>query len=630
MSTINLLFTTLYLAAAGGCVVLWYKRDKSSSSQINISNVSFNKLYTILLPIAVVILGGLLRLYKLGDIPMGLHQDEASIGYEAYILSTFGIDRNGYRFPVYPITYGSGGGSPLMIYLNVITTFLFGSGVTTLRALPAVLGILTLPLFFLTIQKLSSSSIKTSENVNSLQNINGEYIWIPLVSLCIITFSPYHLMLSRWSLDSNTTPFWIILSLFLFTQGMSLQKDFSSFENVGTLFQARDKKKRELLHSSDVKATLLFALSAVCYALSLYSYGATTIIIPIHLLIISIFCVKTGRMTPFQMILGIILFILFLLPLILFYAVSFFGLPQIITPAFTINALTSKRSVFASGSGFMLAIVKSIITMVKNLTVGNSSEQILNYIPGFAPLFSFTFPITIAGMVASFIRAKRGECLDVFMISLFIPSFVFGLFVEEDINRMVVLFIPVMYFLARGYIFVTSEFIMIEKATANKTLRTLMIACKSAAPAIFFVAAALFVSTYFEDYNRMTTDAFMPGYGEACNYANDAAADDKLIYSTYSHLSAPYMIALYYTKTSPYEFMETVHYRDDSSEFRIADSFGKFVFGLPEDFKDKSGFYLDDGNVFILHRDDLSENEITADGSKYKFSYFGNFVVVTN
>ncbi|WP_026670631.1 hypothetical protein [Butyrivibrio sp. AE3006] len=630
MSKINLLFTLLYLAASGGCVVLWYKRDKSSSSQINISNVSFNKLYTILLPIAVVVVGALLRLYKLGEIPMGLHQDEASIGYEAYILSAFGIDRNGFRFPVYPITYGSGGGSPLMIYLNVITTFLFGSGVTTLRALPAVLGIITLPLFFLTIQKLSSTSIKTSENINSLQNINGEYVWIPLVSLCIITFSPYHLMLSRWSLDSNTTPFWIILALFLFAQGMTLQKDFSSFENVGTLFQTRDKKKRQVLSSSDVKATVIFALSAICYALSLYSYGATTIIIPIHLLIISIFCVKTGRMTPFQMILGIILFILASMPLILFYAVSFFGLPQIVTQVFTINALTAKRSVFASGSGFMLAIAKSFITMVKNLTVGNSSEQILNYIPGYAPLFTFAFPMTIIGIIASFIRAKRGECMDIFIISLFVPAFIFGLFVEEDINRMVVLFIPAMYFLARGYIFTTSEFILIEKSTASKAIHAMMIACKAVAPAIFFIGAVLFIKTYFGEYNKMSAEAFMPGYGEACSYANEAAADDKLVYSTYSHLSAPYMVALYYTKTSPYEFMETVHYRDDNSEFRIADSFGKFVFSLPEDFDKAFGSYLDDGNIFILHRDDIAENEIDTDNSKYKFSYFGNFVVVTN
>ena len=51
MSTINLLFTLLYLAVAGACTVLWYKRDRGNGTQINISNVSFNKLYTISLVI---------------------------------------------------------------------------------------------------------------------------------------------------------------------------------------------------------------------------------------------------------------------------------------------------------------------------------------------------------------------------------------------------------------------------------------------------------------------------------------------------------------------------------------------------------------------------------------------------
>ena len=72
----------------------------------------------------ILVISAFLRLYKLGEVPLGFQQDEASIGYDAYTLANYGIDRNGYAWPVYPITWGCGGGSPLLIYLNVIRKIL--------------------------------------------------------------------------------------------------------------------------------------------------------------------------------------------------------------------------------------------------------------------------------------------------------------------------------------------------------------------------------------------------------------------------------------------------------------------------------------------------------------------------
>ena len=104
------------------------------------------------LMIVLILAGAALRLVSLGIIPHGLNQDEASIGYDAFTLAAYGMDRNGYVWPVYPITWGSGGGSPLMIYLAVLTTKLFGRSILSLRSTPAVLGVLTIPLFTLTVR----------------------------------------------------------------------------------------------------------------------------------------------------------------------------------------------------------------------------------------------------------------------------------------------------------------------------------------------------------------------------------------------------------------------------------------------------------------------------------------------
>ena len=147
---------------------------------------------------ALMLAGGTaLRFVNLAALPDGLQQDEASIGYEAYCLANYGIDRNGYHWPVYPITWGSGGGSPLMIYCNVLTTKLFGSCVTSIRMVPAFFGSLTLVLFFCLLLRLYGR--KTA-----------------LAGLAILSLTPWHLMLSRWSLDSNTAPFFELIAVSVF------------------------------------------------------------------------------------------------------------------------------------------------------------------------------------------------------------------------------------------------------------------------------------------------------------------------------------------------------------------------------------------------------------------------------
>ncbi|MCR5657455.1 MAG: hypothetical protein K6G06_08325 [Butyrivibrio sp.] len=621
MSVLSISLTVIYVILTALALYLYFTRDKSAFSQLNILNVTFNKILTTVLPIAIIVIGTLIRFYNLAIIPAGLHQDEASIGYEAFILANYGIDRNGLTFPVYPITYGSGGGSPLMIYLNAIFCKLAGSSAFTLRFIPAFLGSLTLIVFFFVVKTLSSESIKDSSKANTMQYVNGEYLWIPLISLTVLSLSPWHMMLSRWSLDSNTTPFWICLALLLFALACKKQKEATAFGHMGNLFSGKYKKKGQILRASDPVANLLFGLSAFVYALTMYSYGAATIVIPLHIIILCIYCINTERMTGAQATIGIITFLIFSAPLILFYAVNYLGVPQIITPFFTITRFTAKRTVFAGGSGILVTLAKNFMVMVKNLSIGNSAEQIVNYLPGYPPLLAFTFPVTLTGLVISAIRAKRGEALDVFWMSLFVPSFIFGLFVEEDINRMTITFLPVVYFMTRGYIFITNEFIYIEKGAVSKVVKLAAIAVKSVAPAIFMVGCMLFLKDYFTTYNNLSSEAFMPGYGQCCRYANELIKGDSKIYSTYEHVSAPYMVALFYTKTPPADFIQTVHYKDENAEFRIADSFEKFNFGLPGDYKDNLKKYLDEGNIFILHRSELSEFD-NMDLNVYSFADF--------
>ena len=137
----NYIATAAYILLGVAALCFSLKRQKKGGKYLSDS-------VTAVLFIIIMLLAAFLRLYKLGEVPYGLQQDEASIGYDAYTLAKFGIDRNGYHWPIYPITWGCGGGSPLLIYMNVISISLFGTGIYKLRLIPAICGILTVALFY--------------------------------------------------------------------------------------------------------------------------------------------------------------------------------------------------------------------------------------------------------------------------------------------------------------------------------------------------------------------------------------------------------------------------------------------------------------------------------------------------
>ena len=66
------------------------------------------------------------RLFRLSSLPEGMHIDEVSIGYNAWTLSQYGVDRYNVSFPIYFNNAGSGQ-SGLFIYIAAIISKIFGT-----------------------------------------------------------------------------------------------------------------------------------------------------------------------------------------------------------------------------------------------------------------------------------------------------------------------------------------------------------------------------------------------------------------------------------------------------------------------------------------------------------------------
>ena len=112
-----------------------------------------------------------------------------------------GMDIWGNRLPVWFPAWGSGMNA-LYTYLAIPVIWLFGLDSVTLRAVGAVFGILTLPVAY------HATRLYFGRDA-------------ALITMGLLAVLPWHVMSSRWALDSNLAPFWFTLGLY--TIGKAIQ-----------------------------------------------------------------------------------------------------------------------------------------------------------------------------------------------------------------------------------------------------------------------------------------------------------------------------------------------------------------------------------------------------------------------
>ena len=555
----------------------------------------------------VFALGCFLRFYHLTTLPDGLNQDEASIGYEAFSLAFYGVDRYGNPFPVYPITWGSGGGSPLLIYLTALSFKLFGVSVFVLRGTVAFFGCLTLPLFYLLVKEAKSSLSGLQSSPTGLQSSPTG-----LLGMLLLAIAPWHILLTRWTLDYGLIPFTFGLAILV------------------------------LMKAARRQSTGLYVLASALAALNMYSYGSANIVIPVFLLLCVFFLMRGKILSIRQLFLCMLMFLLVCAPLFLFYFINVCKLPEIITPFFSVERFRSDHtaSVFLSFSDLFLRGegIKNSKELLLYLSVGVENGEYYTYMPGYWTFYVFTFPVTLVGFVVSLKRMREGRREALFAVqnkaanahsashslsgtvaaeeivfAAFLASFLFGLTVRISVNHIIMVYLPLLYYTVCGY----DAFMRVAAYSASgkaggrreKFGRQIFLF-----PALTLLVGFLFfVRDYYGGrYNALCADSiFFRGYGEACVYAEEAGKKEAgspsaLIYSTNTNLISPFMIAVFYTRMPPATYVKTIHYKDLHSEFLVADAVGKFRFGLPEDIKErlKSGA---DPNVYLLNRQEEQE-----------------------
>lgn len=186
--------------------------------------------------VLIIFLAAVLRFYKLGQIPPGINWDEASIGFNAYMVSQTGRDEFGEKFPVAFRSYDDYRAS-LPIYLLALTFKFLPVNEWSLRFPSAFLGTFTVLLtYFLTKELFKKTPFGIS---------------LALLSSFLLAISPWHIHFSRFIIEANIAVFFVVGGILFFLK----------FAN------------------SDFKATwhliLFSSLSALFFSGSLYAYHST-------------------------------------------------------------------------------------------------------------------------------------------------------------------------------------------------------------------------------------------------------------------------------------------------------------------------------------------------------------------
>lgn len=454
----------------------------------------------------IVIFALFVHLYRLDEIPFGINVDEIGMGYDAYCLGNWGIDRYFDSFPVYLTNYG-GGQSALYAYLDIIPIRLLGLNITAIR-LPGVLLYVVGILFGACTFGLISDSCGQSDQAKAL------------FYLFLTAILPVYVMLFRIGMDCN-----LMLA-------------------VGTIFFYY------LIKASLSGKNRHFLAAGIFGGIILYTYAIAYIVMPLLVIAYLIFMIYTQRIKmknvfAFGMPIAILAF-----PLILVQLVNMFDLDPFRLGVFTITKLPNYRSGEIS---FKNISVTSAVTTIKSIF----GYDILRYnsLPAFGTIYYISIPFAVVGLVRSIgvsVKAFRQKtfCQEYLYLCWFVILFVTGCCTVANTNKMNAAFVSVVYFIVEG-VFVTAAWL------ENKVLRKVTL---GVVLALYAVLAVCFFGYYFggqyqADYGDM--EFFSYSFKEPLQFVmNDAKLSEKVTYMNAHEQTYPYFLEA--TKMSPYEYQETV------------------------------------------------------------------------
>lgn len=442
------------------------------------------------------------HLYRLGEIPFGINVDEMGMGYDAFCLGNYGIDRYFNSFPVYLTNYG-GGQSALYAYLDILPIKIFGLNAAAIR----LVGVF-----------MYAAAVFFGYRTYLLVQEKGKAVFY----LFLTAILPVYVMLFRIGMDCN-----LMLA-------------------VSTIFFYF------VIKASDTGAVRYFILSGVTGGLVLYTYAVSYIVMPVFLLCWLGYMIWMKRIhVKHVLALGIPLAVL-AFPLILVQIVNMLDRDSFRLGIFTITRLSNYRSGEISIKNISLSSAAAALKSI-------FGYDILRYnsLPEFGTIYYLSIPFALAGVIRCICVSlesfkKRIFCREYLYLCWFAVVFFIGCCTVANTNKMNAAFLSVTYFIVEGVFWCASWLGTLLKKKKDVIIG--VITGLYAVSAVFFFIY-YFGGQYRADYDNM--EFFSYSFREPLAYAmEDDELSRKIIYMSAHEQTYPYFLEA--TQMSPYEYREAV------------------------------------------------------------------------
>jgi hypothetical protein len=497
----------------------------------------------------ILAIGVFARTWQFFTLPPGLHQDEASIGVDAFYLYKYGIDRNGFSYPVHLVSWGSGQN---VLYAYLLIPFIASLGLKAyVIRIPILLsGIFTLPLIYF-IGKWT---------------VDRKF---GLLAMFCIAISPWHILLSRWGLESNLLPFFFALG-YLF------------------LLKAIDDWR-------------WFLPASFFFGICLYVYGTAYLVVPIFLALTAAVFLRAHILNFRRLVIGLLLLFTVGWPILLFVLVNLLKLQTLYLGPISIPRLPTISRFEGLGAMFqgnILPALQNYALALFNLLMFQDDFRSRNVFPPYGYFYTVTFPFALVGAGLLFGNMERKKVPTLLLFSWLFVGIVLGVLEPVIINRINIIFIPLILCVAYCVYWFGQRYRIVLPLTVCALL----------------IAFCFFTKDYHgADYRQEIGREFYDGLIPAIDFARQSNGGPICI-TTYK-VYMPYIFVLYTEQMSPFAFMNQVKYIDESAPLREVRSLGRYTFGLD------SCKAVADTSFILFYKEKLPYK------GDYHRESFGNYVV---
>lgn len=457
---------------------------------------------------AIVVFAAFTRFAALSRVPAGVLPDEAYGAYNAWGLMTEGLDSRGYHFPVYFVAWGSGMNA-LYSYLAIPMFFLFGTNILAYRLPQAIVGILTVWAMYRLGRELFDRRMA-------------------LLLAFAVAVNPWHVMNTRFGLESNLAPGMFVIGLMFLVSGIK-------------------RKSGHLIGA------------AVFLGAALYCYALTWIMIPLFLLLgAALFWKKISKSKV--TVLFLLLLFLIALPLLLFVCINLGWMEEIRTPLFSIPKLVAFR-----GEELDIAHFGESFRELARMVLSQYSEQshVTSELVG--TYYLFTTPFMAVGVLFHLISLcknyKNGDndLQYVFLLWLFSAGFMCLLNENITIIHTNMIHIPIIFYGVYGIVRVADYL-------KNRWIIPAVLV-------FWCVSFGLFAQDYVS--SQPNTRYFVDGRAdEAIERAKELAGEDGIV-TIFDFTSIKYSYLLWYEKPPVSDYCQNVVYEEDDAWAEML-SYGKY------------------------------------------------------